>query len=50
MAKDKWKQRNPVAKNLHFNKPKIIPNKRRKVKEKLQEEWHKEHEGEITCD
>ena len=32
------KKRNPVAKNLNINKPKIIPDKRRKVREKLQEQ------------
>lgn len=34
--------RNPIAKNLFkFNKPKIIPNKRRKILQKLSEEENK---------
>jgi len=39
------KPRNFVAKNLKLNKPKIIPDKRRQIKEKLQEQENKRHEN-----
>lgn len=44
----KRRKKNPIAKNLNLNKPKIIPDKRRKVREKLQEQEYKENENRET--
>lgn len=49
MAKGKWK-RNPIAKNLNVNKPKIIPDKRRKAKEKIAEKEQQIYEDERKRD
>ncbi len=35
MKKKPPKSRNPIAKNLRVNKPKVIPDKRKKAQEKL---------------
>lgn len=35
MAKRRKRNRNPVAQFLNINKPKVIPDKRTKIKEKL---------------
>ena len=38
----KRRKRNPVAQNLNVNKPKVIPDKRKKLKEALQEKEYKD--------